>query len=250
MRKVLSRYIYVIDSSLNDCLMISHSLRQVGFEVSYDIEGHRGVATVMAVPPQCLILDSILPGVNGYAILRQIRAAYPQPTLPIIVTSTKHSDLDRNYTLGLGADCYLDKPFTPQQLVQAVWDVLPPSAQKSAQMRQNTPVPSPTEQFSRPKVPNLIPCRRERMADILRGSNPFASNADIADLQLRRLYAAVDNHRSVQALSTIMQLSLQTTLSLLEQLWKLQYIVLYDVEQEPYKEIDFSRLRTYVQEEM
>ncbi len=250
MRKVLSRYIYVIDSNINDCLLISQTLRQVGLEVSYAIDGRKGFATVMAVPPQCLILDSILPGVNGYAILRQIRAAYPQSTLPIIIMSEKHSDIDRNYTLGLGADRYLDKPFAPQPLVQVVWDVLPPSARKLAEARQSTLTPSPTEPLVRLNVHNLIPCRRERSADILRGSNPFANNADIPDLHLRHLYAAIDNHRSVQALSTMMQFNLQTTLSLLEKLWKLQYIVLYEIGQEPYKEFDFAQIGTYVQEEM
>ncbi len=250
MRKVLSNYIYVINSHINDCLLISRTLHQIGFEVGYETDARKGFATVMAAPPQCLILDSILPGINGYAILRQVRAAYPQPTLPIIITSAKHSEIDRNYTLGLGADGYIDKPFTPQQLLQAVWNVLPLSARNEAMAHHITRTPSARRRPMLPNIRTLIPCRSERPADVLRGSNLSSNNADIADAQLRRLYAAIDNQRSVHTLSAMMQLNPRILFSILEKLWDQHYIVFYDAEQEPRKPIDFARIRAYALEDM
>src|SRR5437868_9456641 len=104
--------IFIIDDSVTDCLLISHSLRQLGFEVSMATDGREGLGKIMADPPLCLILDIVLPSINGYAICRRIRERDPQHRMPIIIVSSKCSDLDRNYALALGADRYLAKPFT------------------------------------------------------------------------------------------------------------------------------------------
>ena len=84
--------------------------------------------------------------------------------------------------------------------------------------------------------------RRRNQADILLSSNPFARQLTIGDEHARRLYNAIDNQRTVQDIAAMMQISLQTTLKLLEILWRQQYIEFYSVQGGSFKEIDFAKL--------
>ncbi|HLX39590.1 MAG TPA: response regulator [Ktedonobacteraceae bacterium] len=238
--------IHVIDDSLTDCLLIQNSLQQEGFEVSYSTDGREGFAKIMNSPPHCLILDVILPDLNGYTICRKVRARDPQHTLPIIAISTKNSELDQHYMLGLGADRFLGKPFTAKQLIQTVLEALPERIGTLANARKPAPVPLAAPEVH---IQTLIPFR-QHAKDILWGSNPFSSNAGIADQQLRQLYAAIDNRRSVQELSMMMQLDLGRLLKLVEKLWQQQHIQVYSAEGKPLAEGDFTRLLTeYLQKQ-
>jgi DNA-binding response OmpR family regulator len=243
MNKRHSPCVLIVDDSITDCLLISSSLQQAGFEVSIATDGREGLTKVMANPPQCLILDIILPGINGYAICRQVRARDPQHNIPIIIVSTKSSVLDQNYALSIGADRYLAKPFTAEKLVQTVWGVLPESLRTlvAETRKQAVPQHAALEEDALLNVRTLIPYQQNKV-DIMWGNNPFAGNAVMSDQQIRRLYAAIDNHRTVQDLSTMMQIDLQATLKLLETLWHQQYIVFYDVERRLLKEVDFVKL--------
>src|SRR5215510_6753236 len=71
-------------------------------------------------PPQLLILDVMLPGVDGLAICRAVRARSETTTIPIIILSARADEADRIHGLELGADDYIVKPFSPKELVARV----------------------------------------------------------------------------------------------------------------------------------
>ena len=88
-----------------------------GFEVEVANDGQTGLDRALDGEFNLLILDLMLPGVDGFEICRQVRA---KKNTPIIMVSAKKDDIDKIRGLGLGADDYMTKPFSPSELVARV----------------------------------------------------------------------------------------------------------------------------------
>lgn len=88
-----------------------------GFEVEIENSGDTGLARALAEDFDLFILDLMLPNVDGFEICKQIRVA---KNIPIIMVSAKKDDIDKIRGLGLGADDYITKPFSPSELVARV----------------------------------------------------------------------------------------------------------------------------------
>ena len=105
-----------------------------GFEVSIRNTGDEGLRTALADEYDLIVLDLMLPGMDGFEICRHIRE---EKNIPIIMVSEKKDDIDKIRGLGLGADDYMTKPFSPSELVARVkahmarYDRLVGSSQKS-----------------------------------------------------------------------------------------------------------------------
>ena len=88
-----------------------------GFDVDIIHDGENGLKAAMSGEYDLLILDLMLPGVDGFEICRTVRE---EQNLPIIMVSAKKDDIDKIRGLGLGADDYMTKPFSPSELVARV----------------------------------------------------------------------------------------------------------------------------------
>ena len=88
-----------------------------GFEVALEEEGNQGLKRALEEDFDLLILDLMLPGLDGFEICRKLRA---EKNTPIIMVSAKKDDIDKIRGLGLGADDYMTKPFSPSELVARV----------------------------------------------------------------------------------------------------------------------------------
>lgn len=88
-----------------------------GFAVDIELSGSNGVLRLAQEQYDLLILDIMLPGIDGFEICRLVRA---ERDIPIIMISAKKEDLDKVNALGLGADDYITKPFSPSELVARV----------------------------------------------------------------------------------------------------------------------------------
>ena len=88
-----------------------------GFEVEVANDGEVGLNKALTEECDLIILDLMLPGVDGFEICRQVRA---EKNTPIIMVSAKKDDIDKIRGLGLGADDYMTKPFSPSELVARV----------------------------------------------------------------------------------------------------------------------------------
>lgn len=88
-----------------------------GFEVAIANDGMEGLSMAMNDEFDLFILDLMLPGVDGFEICKQIRE---EKNTPIIMVSAKRDDIDKIRGLGLGADDYMTKPFSPSELVARV----------------------------------------------------------------------------------------------------------------------------------
>ena len=87
------------------------------FQVDIETDGKKGLETALAGEYDLFILDLMLPGADGFEICRKIREA---KNVPILMVSAKKDDIDKIRGLGLGADDYITKPFSPSELVARV----------------------------------------------------------------------------------------------------------------------------------
>ena len=88
-----------------------------GFEVVMEHAGDTGLARALAEEFDLIVLDLMLPGIDGFEVCRQIRE---KKDIPVIMVSAKKDDIDKIHGLGLGADDYMTKPFSPSELVARV----------------------------------------------------------------------------------------------------------------------------------
>lgn len=88
-----------------------------GFEVTIETDGSKGLHAALEKDYDLIILDLMLPGIDGFDICKQLRN---EKNTPIIMVSAKKDDIDKIRGLGLGADDYMTKPFSPSELVARV----------------------------------------------------------------------------------------------------------------------------------
>lgn len=88
-----------------------------GFDVEIEVEGTRGLDRSLMEDFDLVILDLMLPGMDGFEVCKKIRE---EKNIPIIMVSAKKDDIDKIRGLGLGADDYMTKPFSPSELVARV----------------------------------------------------------------------------------------------------------------------------------
>ena len=113
--------ILAVDDDRNNLKMIAFLLREEGYEVLTAEDGAAALALVTAEGPDLVILDMIMPEMDGFEVCRRIRLTMD---VPIIILSAKGETADRVAGLELGADDYLPKPFEPSELLARVRAVL------------------------------------------------------------------------------------------------------------------------------
>ena len=111
----------IIDDDTKLISLLRDYLVPFQMEVTGVGNGLEGWKAVERAPPDLVILDVMLPGIDGFEVCRRIRAA---GTLPIIMLSARGESVDRIVGLELGADDYLSKPFDPRELVSRIHTVL------------------------------------------------------------------------------------------------------------------------------
>ena len=113
--------ILVVDDEVNIRELARMYLEQEGFRIVTAVNGQQALEQVRQDPPALVVLDLMLPEVDGWEVCRQIRKT---SNLPIIMLTARDDDIDKIVGLELGADDYLTKPFNPRELVARVRAVL------------------------------------------------------------------------------------------------------------------------------
>jgi len=109
--------ILVIDDDRELCELLTDYLQGEGFSVVTVNHGVTGAAEALDESHELVVLDVMLPGLNGFDVLRKIRE---QSRIPVIMLTARGDDIDRIVGLELGADDYLPKPFNPRELVARI----------------------------------------------------------------------------------------------------------------------------------
>ena len=219
--------VLIIEDSASVCMFMAQTLQKVGYRVITAADGHEGVTKVIQERPHCVVLDVILPGINGFEVCRRLRTMDPQRSFAIILASIKNTAADQSWGLRQGADRYLPKPFTAEALVQLVGDVLPEGLRPPAAPQQVTGNQRhPPAQKPLPDWRKLIPHRVED-ADLLTTSNPLSGSVAISDKQARHLYAAIDGRKNVEELCKFTRLDMIEVYKALQTLLAQHRIQLY-----------------------
>jgi two-component system, OmpR family, response regulator CpxR len=113
--------ILIVDDDVELCDLISEFLRPEGFEVEAVHDGQRGVERSLSGEHVLVVLDVMLPLLNGIDVLRRLRA---HSKVPVIILTARGDDVDRIVGLEIGADDYLPKPFNPRELVARIRAIL------------------------------------------------------------------------------------------------------------------------------
>lgn len=129
--------ILIIDDSSTSRFYMASALQKAGYQVLASADGAEGFTLVLHEPPDCLIVDIVLPGMGGFEICRRLRSRAALRALPIIMVSTKNTPIDQAWGLRQGANRYLSKPFTEDVLVNTVNELLPPYKRPLAYGSQN-----------------------------------------------------------------------------------------------------------------
>jgi len=104
--------------------LVIRYLTKAGFSSELLTNGREAIARIQAAPPDLLVLDLMLPGVDGLEICRQVRSNPKTASLPIVMVTARGDESERIVGLELGADDYLPKPFSPGELVARIRAVL------------------------------------------------------------------------------------------------------------------------------
>jgi len=109
--------ILLIDDDVELGELVTEYLSSAGFGIDTVQDGERGLERACSGTYQLVVLDVMLPGSDGFEVLRQIRG---QSQIPVLMLTARGDDLDRIVGLELGADDYLPKPFNPRELVARI----------------------------------------------------------------------------------------------------------------------------------
>ena len=112
MKKIL-----IVEDDKNIAMLERDYLEANGFETDIELTGEKGLKRALEVEYSLIILDIMLPGIDGFEICRILRR---DKDTPILFVSAKKEDIDKIRGLGLGADDYMVKPFSPSELVARV----------------------------------------------------------------------------------------------------------------------------------
>ncbi|PYT23789.1 MAG: DNA-binding response regulator [Acidobacteria bacterium] len=113
--------ILLVDDDAELCSLLVEFLSRQGFSVECEHEGHRGLDKAQHGGFDLVVLDVMLPGMDGFEILRRLRE---RRRVPVLMLTARGEDLDRIAGLEAGADDYLAKPFNPRELVARIRAIL------------------------------------------------------------------------------------------------------------------------------
>jgi len=113
--------ILIIDDDVALCELVTEYLEPLGFEIESMHRGDTGAERAIAGKYSLVVLDVMLPGLNGFEVLRRIRA---ESKVPVLMLTARGDDVDRIVGLEIGADDYLPKPFNPRELTARIRAIL------------------------------------------------------------------------------------------------------------------------------
>jgi two-component system, OmpR family, phosphate regulon response regulator PhoB len=128
--------VLVVDDEADIVALVAYHLAKAGYRVSTASNGADALAAARQERPSLIVLDVMLPGVSGYDVLEQLRAGEDTRDVAVLMLTARREESDRIGGLTKGADDYLTKPFSPQELVLRVAAIL---------RRLNAPAASPAD---------------------------------------------------------------------------------------------------------
>jgi DNA-binding response OmpR family regulator len=118
------RRVLIVDDEPNIVLSLEFLLRQQGYEVSVARDGEEALAAAEDWRPDLMVLDVMLPGLDGFEVCRRLRERPENATMKILLLTARGREVERVRGLEEGADAYVRKPFSTRQLMKTVAELL------------------------------------------------------------------------------------------------------------------------------
>ena len=124
--------VLIVEDEANIRQLVRYNLEKEGFQVLEAADGLQGLRTAQREKPDLVLLDLMLPGMDGLEVCRTLKGALVTAALPIIMLTAKAEEVDKIIGLELGADDYMTKPFSPRELTARIKAVLRRSQKETA----------------------------------------------------------------------------------------------------------------------
>jgi two-component system response regulator CpxR len=186
--------ILLIDDDAELCTLLVEFLTREGFSVECEHEGTRGLDRALHGGFELVILDVMLPGLDGFEILRRLR---PQSRVPVLMLTARGEDLDRITGLEMGADDYLAKPFNPRELVARMRAILrrlerPPSKEGPLEVNGVRIDPGTREASANGRNVELTTFEFDILELLMRSAGKVVSRDDLMEHLYNRKATAFD----------------------------------------------------------
>jgi two-component system response regulator CpxR len=186
--------ILLIDDDAELCTLLVEFLSRQGFSVECEHEGTRGLDRALHGGFELVILDVMLPGLDGFEILRRLR---PQSRVPVLMLTARGEDLDRITGLEMGADDYLAKPFNPRELVARMRAILrrlerPPSKEGPLEVNGVRIDPGTREASANGRNVELTTFEFDILELLMRSAGKVVSRDDLMEHLYNRKATAFD----------------------------------------------------------
>ena len=116
----MSKTVLLAEDEPNIVESLSFLLQRAGFEIKVATDGRQALESALEHQPDVLVLDLMLPELDGYEVLRQLRANPKGANLPVLMLTAKGPRIDRETALECGADLFMTKPFANAEITAAV----------------------------------------------------------------------------------------------------------------------------------
>ncbi len=116
--------ILIIEDDRDIVEMVEYNLKGEGFEIISAFDGNQGIESAGREQPDLIILDLMLPVIDGFEVCRIVKNNQATANIPIIILSAKSQETDKVVGLELGADDYVTKPFSPRELIARIRAIL------------------------------------------------------------------------------------------------------------------------------
>ena len=112
--------ILVVEDTPSERELMSHYLRESGYTVINAVSAQEALSKAIEQKPDVIVTDVVMPGMSGFELCRSLKKHPVTEKVPIIICTSKNQEIDRLWGMKQGADAYLTKPFTREQLVRTV----------------------------------------------------------------------------------------------------------------------------------
>lgn len=115
--------ILIVEDTPSEMELMSHYLRESGYSVISAVTAKEALDKAIEQAPDVIVTDIVMPGMSGFELCRTLRKHPVTERVPIVICSSKDQEIDRLWGMKQGADAYITKPFTREQLIRAVKSV-------------------------------------------------------------------------------------------------------------------------------
>jgi two-component system alkaline phosphatase synthesis response regulator PhoP len=122
--------ILVVDDEIYIVHILDFSLGMEGYEVVTALDGEQALEKVTSEKPDLIVLDIMMPKLDGYEVCKAIKANSATKHIPVILLSAKGRNVDQKMGFEVGADDYITKPFSPRKLVERINQLLGQTVQE------------------------------------------------------------------------------------------------------------------------